>query len=195
MQREILVGLLLGDAHLETQNYGRTYRMKVEQSIIHREYVEHLYQSFRKWVLTSPKIKSVAGNKQLTYNYRLQTVGHGAFRFYGQQFYCEKQKCVPRLINRLLTPRGIAYWFMDDGSMKSKESKGIIFNTQGYKKREVESLVAVLMTKFGLKAQTRRQKEGYQIYISGDSYERFCEIVKPYLIEAMHYKLPPPRLT
>nr|NIQ06013.1 hypothetical protein [Candidatus Korarchaeota archaeon] len=31
-QREILVGLLLGDGHLETQNNGRTFRLKVEHS-------------------------------------------------------------------------------------------------------------------------------------------------------------------
>ena len=30
-QREVLVGLLLGDGHLETQNGGRTYRLKIEQ--------------------------------------------------------------------------------------------------------------------------------------------------------------------
>ncbi len=29
-QSEILVGLLLGDGHLETQKKGRTYRLKME---------------------------------------------------------------------------------------------------------------------------------------------------------------------
>ena len=36
-QREILVGILLGDAHLETQNRGRTYRLKVEHSLKEKE--------------------------------------------------------------------------------------------------------------------------------------------------------------
>lgn len=31
-QREITVGLLLGDGHLETRTNGRTYRLKVEHS-------------------------------------------------------------------------------------------------------------------------------------------------------------------
>lgn len=194
-QREIVIGLLLGDAHFETQNRGKTYRMKIEQSAIHRDYVDHLYQVFRKWVLTPPKTKSVVTRNKLTQNYRFQTVNHGAFRYYAHQFYCAHKKCVPKLINRMLTQRAIAYWFMDDGSIKSKESKGIIFNTQGYIKKDVERLVSVLKEKFSLKAKPRKQKEGYQIYISGDSYERFCNIVKPYLIKEMSYKLPPARLT
>ena len=31
VQREIVVGVLLGDAHLETQDRGRSYRLKIEQ--------------------------------------------------------------------------------------------------------------------------------------------------------------------
>ena len=41
-QRETLVGVLLGDACLETQNRGRTYRVKFEQSAQHEAYVRHL---------------------------------------------------------------------------------------------------------------------------------------------------------
>ncbi len=194
-QREILTGILLGDAHLETQNRGRTYRLKIEQSLEHREYVEHLYQVFREWVLTPPKIRSVVTNGVLTQNYRFSTLSHGAFRFYAHQFYSNGRKCVPKIIKRLLTYRSIAYWFMDDGSIKSKESKGIILNTQAYTKKEVKTLVNILLNKFGLMANLRRQKEGYQIYISGESYERFCEIVRPYIIKDMEYKLPPARRT
>lgn len=194
-QREILIGLLLGDAHLETQNNGRTYRLKIEQSISHQAYVNHLYHLFQEWILTPPKKRSVMSNGVLTNNYRFSTVSHGAFRFYAQQFYRDSKKCIPKLIKHLLNPRAIAYWFMDDGSIKSKESKGIIFNTQGYKRNEVEILINVLITKFDLKAKIRRQKDGYQIYISGESYERFCSIVQPYLLKEMHYKLPPARRT
>ncbi len=41
IQRDVLIGILLGNAHLETQNGGRTYRLKVEQSARHEAYVHH----------------------------------------------------------------------------------------------------------------------------------------------------------
>ena len=194
-QREILVGLLLGDAHLETQNRGRTYRLKIEQSERHRAYVEHLYKVFKAWVLTPPQSKEKHSKGHVSKNWWFQTVSHGAFRFYAQQFYREGRKRVPSLIHRWITPCALAYWFMDDGSVKSRQSKGVVINTQDYTQSEVERLAAVLRERFGLKVKPRKQKEGFQIYISGESYESFREIVEPYLIEGMRYKLPPARQT
>src|SRR3989344_5057867 len=118
-QKEILVGLLLGDGHLETQNDGRTYRLKIEHSYLQKEYVDWLYDIFKEWVLTPPqeKIQSFGGVQYRKFWF--STVSHGAFRFYGQQFYREKKKVLPRLIHKWLSPLAMAIWFMDDGSIKS----------------------------------------------------------------------------
>lgn len=194
-QREVLIGLLLGDAHLETQNQGRTYRLKIEQSLKHRDYVQHLYEIFRPWVLTPPQLKEKSSRGHTSWNCWFQTVSHGAFRFYAHQFYIERQRRVPKLIHRWLTPRALSYWFMDDGSMKSSQSEGVILNTQSYSISDIHRLVDVLQEEFGLQAKPRRQQEGFQIYISGKSCERFREFVEPYLIASMRYKLPRARQT
>jgi len=194
-QREVLVGILLGDACLETQNQGRTYRLKIEQSERHQAYLNHLYHLFEEWVLTPPRRRSVVSRGHESWNWVFQTVSHGAFRFYAHQFYEDKRKRVPKLIHRWLTPRALAYWFMDDGSIKSRESKGVLLNTQAFHRSEVERLVQVLQNLFGLQAGPRKQKEGYQITISGTSYERFLELVAPYILEDMRYKVPPARRT
>src|SRR5438552_10966212 len=183
VQREALVGLLLGDACLETQNRGRTYRLKIEQCARQEAYVDHLYSLFQEWVLTPPGARSKrASNGTVTTNLAFQTVSHSAFRFYAQQFYAEGRKSVPELIHHWLTPRGLAYWFMDDGSMKSNQSKGVIFNTQGFQRPDVERLIEVLVRPFGLQATIRKQSDGWQIYVSGTSFERFLELVGPYVI-------------
>jgi len=189
LQREVLVGIILGDAHLETRNNGRTYRVKFEYSAKQCEYVEHLYEIFKEWVLTSPQEKIDATHKNLWF----QTISHAAFRFYAHQFYDGRKKCVPKNIHRFLTKRNIAYWFMDDGSIKSRESKGVIFNTQGFEKNGVENLVKILNSKFGLKASIRKQSDGWQIYISGVSYEKFREAIDPYILDSMRYKIPKDR--
>ena len=46
-QREIIIGKLLGDGHLETQNKGKTYRLKIEHSIKQREHVDWLYSNLK----------------------------------------------------------------------------------------------------------------------------------------------------
>jgi hypothetical protein len=79
---------------------------------------------------------------------------------------------------------------MDDGSIKSKQSKGIFFNTQGFTFKEVMILSNILTKKFKLQTSTCKQKNGYQIYISGHSYELLRSLIFPYLIESMYYKFP-----
>ena len=193
LQREILVGILLGDAHLESQNNGKTYRLKIEQSLKHRDYVAHLHGHFREWVLTEPRAKEVKRYGKTSYNVVFATVAHEAFRFFAHQFYDGRKKKVPALIHRWLTPMALAYWFMDDGSMKSSQSKGVILNTQGFLRAEVERLCEILARKFGLKVSLRSQREGWQLYFSGESYERLGSLIGPHLIPAMTYKWPQAR--
>lgn len=184
----------MGDACLETQNAGRSYRLKIEQGSAHADYVQHLYSVLRDWVLSPPRPKQGQTRGVTTLNLAFQTVSHSELSFYGELFYRSRRKIVPETIGELLTARGLAHWFMDDGSMKSRESKGVLFNTQAFSSDDVNRLIEVL-AKFGLLARTRRQSDGNQIYVSGASYERFVELVNPYVIEAMRYKVPQPRRT
>lgn len=196
VQRETLVGLLLGDACLETQNRGRTYRLKIEQSARKRAYVNHLYQLFQEWVLTPPGVRSkCASNGRVTENLAFQTVSHSAFRFYAQQFYCEGRKRVPELIDHWLTPRGLSYWLMDDGSLKSSQSKGVILNTHCFDHQDLERLSGCLSDRFGLQVAPRRQPGGVQLYVSGHSFEQLSAIVDPFLVPEMRYKVPLARRT
>ena len=57
LQRSILVGLLLGDGHLETITRDRTYRLKVEHSLKQKEYVDWLYEQFKDFVSAAPYTK------------------------------------------------------------------------------------------------------------------------------------------
>ena len=195
-QRETLIGILLGDAHLETRDKGRTYRLKIEQSARHEAYVRHLKLIFDPWVLTGPRQRTKTSSQGTeTISWAFNTVSHAAFRFYAHQFYVDNKKQVPKLIHRWLTPRGMAFWFMDDGSIKSRQSKGVIFNTQGFDTPGVERLIQVLVTKFQLKAKRRHQTDGDQIYVSGESYEHFVRLIDDWVIPEMRYKLPQARRT
>jgi hypothetical protein len=185
-QKEVLIGILLGDGHLEQMSEA-TYRLKIEQSAEKSEYINHLYIIFKDCCNLEPILKiKPNGNKSLFF----QTKTSISLNFYGKQFYKNKIKIVPSLLARWLTPRVLAYWFMDDGSIKSKQSKGTILNTQGFTKAEVEFLIELLKTKFNLEAKIRLQKDGYQIYISGHSYELLKSLIYEYLLDSMKYKFP-----
>ena len=188
-QREIVVGLLLGDGHLETQNNGQTYRLKIEHTYWQKEYADWLYQIFKDWVLTPPQKKEQIVNGVKYDKYWFSTISHGAFRFYARQFYRGKRKILPKLIGKWLTPLSIAIWFMDDGSIKSKYHRALILNTQSFTKLELEMMIEILRRKFDIQTNLRKQRNLYQLLITGPSAEKLAGIIKPYLIPSMNYKL------
>ena len=194
-QREILVGLLLGDGHLEIQNQGRTYRLKIEHSLTQRDYVDWLYHEFSDWVLTGPQEKTQQvtwkNHEARTYQkYWFNTVSVGSFRFYAQQFYQAKKKRIPRLIHKWITPCALAVWYMDDGAIKSNAHRIVLFNTQGFLKEDLVRLQGVLKKKFGIITTLRAQKEGWQIYVTSEGVAPFRTCVEPFILPSMRYKLP-----
>jgi len=188
-QREVIVGTLLGDGHLEWQQKGKVPRLLIEHSIKQKDFVDWKYKELKSLVRTPPKIKERAVNSKVYQKYWFRTLSLSSFRFYHHQFYQENKKVVPKLVHKWLTPLALAIWFMDDGSIKSKYHKARIINTQRFKKSDVERLISVLSEKYGVSAKLRKQKEGYQIYLLSETINRFVEIVKPYIIPSMMYKL------
>lgn len=194
-QREILVGTLLGDSHLETQNQGRTYRLKVEHSFKQKEYVNWLYREFKDWVLSPPKVRerfvrlrTVSG---VCAKYYFNTLGAGSLRFYAQQFYSEGKKVVPRLIRRWLTPLALAVWYMDDGSIKSNHHRTVFLNTHGFASRDLQALQKAFLEKFGIKTQLRRaDRHQQQIYFLAETVDKFLTMIERHIIPSMRYKLP-----
>lgn len=193
-QREILIGTLLGDSHLETQNEGRTYRLKVEHSFKQKEYVDWLYQEFREWVLSPPKIRerfvSLRTVSGVYPKYYFNTLSTGSLRFYAQQFYSEGKKVAPRLIHRWLTSLALAIWYMDDGSIKSNHHRTVFLNTHGFAICDLRALQKALLEKFNIKTQLRADRHQQQIYFSAETVDKFLRMIECYIIPSMRYKLP-----
>jgi hypothetical protein len=62
-QHEVLVGILLGDANLQTESQGRTYRLRVTQVEQNREYLFALYEIFKPLVTTPPRLDSFVDSR------------------------------------------------------------------------------------------------------------------------------------
>ena len=94
IQREVIVGTLLGDAvpcgH-PLQKGKPTLNVRFAQNLARAEYVQHLYEIFsgkHNFVGTPPRVQKIRGGgaqdrKQIWF----QTYGHPDFKFYDQLFY------------------------------------------------------------------------------------------------------------
>lgn len=190
-QRDIIVGLMLGDGCLETQTNGRTYRLKIEQSLLHKEYVDWLYAKLNNLVLTSPKEKTKKIMNKIYKNYGFQTISSGNFRFFAQQFYDRnsKSKKIPKNIRKLLNPLVLSIWFMDDGQIKSSKHRALLINCQCFSKKDLRLLQDALKNKFGTESILKKERIGSRIYLLSETIHKFLAIVKPYIIPSMEYKL------
>jgi len=189
-QKEILIGILLGDGHLERLYTPTSGRLKVEHSYKQKDYVDWLYNEFRDWVRSKPKVKRKKVWNKIYQNYGFLTYGHRLLGKFHEEFYRKRKKIIPNDLEQDITPLGLAIWYMDDGSIKSRRHKGIFLNTQGFRENDVKKLQRILGNKFGISSTTRKEKNGRQIYLGGKSGEKFIEIIKPYIIPSMEYKIP-----
>jgi len=188
-QRDILVGLLLGDGHLETLNNGRTYRLKVEHSEKQHDYLAWLHKEFREWIPGGIVEKRHREHRCVAFT----TYSHGAFRFYGQQFYDRNGiKKIPDRIKSMLSPIGLAVWFMDDGSRKSSRHKTYILHTLAFTKQDLERAKIALKEKFGIQVMIHKQNgRGLRLYIPSASAQKFEAHVREWVtpFASMRHKL------
>lgn len=191
-QREVLVGLMLGDGHIEQPYVKPRARLKFEQRAGMKAYVEWIHDIFRDWVRNGirSRTKSLKTTGRSYQYVGFTTFAHEELYSYRKLFYPNGRKIIPTNIGELLTPLGLAVWFMDDGSVKSHQSKGRILNTHSFTRVEIERLCTVLQENFSLDAWPRNQQDGIQIYISGKSADVLQALLEPHFVPEMRYKLP-----
>lgn len=186
LQRDILIGTLLGDSSA-SWNTNKT-KAKISFRQKNKEYLFHLYEVFQNFITAPPTQNPNTGVWQC------DTRFFSVFRFYKHQFYDKNNvKQIPKLIHRWLTPRVIAYWYMDDGSKKwPGRSSGVRFCTDCFTKTQVKRLAQILTELYGVQTSTYRQRKDLRIYISGRGMNaiRFGRHILPYIHPSMMHKIP-----
>nr|YP_006072998.1 intronic ORF [Nitella hyalina]AEH42864.1 intronic ORF [Nitella hyalina] len=196
---DISIGLLLGDVSLQTQNNGKTYRIKFEYGNKNFEYAKHLYEKLAPWILSPPRAQDRVNTNGVTVRtWCFQTISHSAFLPLASIFLDQNRKkhIIPCLVEDYLTAQGLAYWYMDDGGRAdygNRTQKGMSLHTHGFKEHEVVLLCDGLKKKFDLQCWPKRNKKKFMIVISGHSYETVISLIGNSLIPSMKHKLPLPR--
>lgn len=192
---ELSVGVCLGDASIQTQDGGKTYRLKFSQSQNkHSEYLRHLHAQYHDWVLSDPFFDE----KREMLNF--QTLSHSEFRKLACIFVLDsqgklcKKHIKPFFVENYLTPRAFAYWIMDDGGRssynKDYQRKGFALNTHGFPKDQVEILCQGLQNRYGLHCWLKSNKNKWIIVISGRDHEKMMTLIREFIIPSMYHKIP-----
>jgi LAGLIDADG DNA endonuclease family protein len=195
---EILIGLLLGDGHLQCR-FGNSRFIYGQSSLRehHLNYFYHIFDLFKPFVSKEFKVKSrsfVDKRTKNTYSsIYFATLTLPCFTYYRNLFFnIHNTKIVPLNINQLLTPRGLAYWIMDDGSL---QNKGLHLSTYNFSYEEVillkNTLENLFKPDFLVKCSIHNHKKGYRIYIWEESIISVRNHIFQYMHKDMLYKINP----
>lgn len=215
IQKDVIIGTLLGDSSMSLNTNKPVYSIKFEQKAANKGYVIHLYSILKPYVGTGPSERYI-DKAQTRKAIWFRTYRHDSFIYYYNAFYQvtdffdEKTqtykkkgtKIVPKNIHKFLTARAVAYWFMDDGTYHLNTGSGLfnqsgcggqtksyLFSTQGFQKFEVKRLCDALKRNFDIDANVHKDKNYWRIYICKPSSDKFINLIQPYIHRNFYYKL------
>ena len=196
-QKDLLIGSLLGNASLQTEN-GQTWRVRFIHRALHLPYIEHKYQIMKDFCETGPKYSEYFDERtNKTYNrYYLNTITSDKFRYFANKFYKHEysigsKKYLPTTVIHDLTPKALAYWYMDSGALKwVGKSNAVRFCTDAFEPHHVIFLNHHLKEKFNLKCSIQKKDKIYRIGIAEESYPILKDLIYPHLLPCMYYKFP-----
>lgn len=193
-QRDILYGMLLGDAYLQKTGSANA-RLRLEHSFKQLALMawkfselEHIFQSEPKRL---ERIHPATGrvNKYV----RVQSY---AFPFLGklrEQFYAEDgvKQLPENLEDMLASPLTIAVWYMDDGHYDQRD-KSARFYLQAFEPEQIKRLINAFQDLYQIecKAYCRPDRRSCQLNFRKYDKDKILKLVEPHLIEEMKYKLP-----
>lgn len=188
----ILFGALLGDAYANRKTIDGV-RICFRQSIIHKEYLNWLYNFFfnRGYVSNLlPRIynKAIKGINIIYKGFEFNTFTFRSLNWLYDSFYYKGKKILPNinLLYIFLTPLALAVWIMDDGTFVGSSVRISSYN---FTKEEHERLVLFFKTKYDINCTIQLLDGRYCLYIKANSLKKLRKLVDPYIIPSMKYKI------
>lgn len=204
--KSAVIGMLLGDACLQTT--GHNYRIRIKHCKKQLEYLEFKLNILKRIEGANPSIKEKntflkktgktydgfeLSSKSIRYFYKIHKI----------MYLNNKKNITHNLLNRL-TPLGIAIWFMDDGYLwlqKRKNKDGSIrindrkikLATHCFSLEEQKIICQWLMAKYNISAkiykpEPKKNPEQYAICLNATNSNKFIDLVKDYILQPLFSK-------
>ena len=170
-QYQIVLGSFLGDGSLEKRSEFNTYRLRFTQGIAQLEYLTTKAECFQSYELGN----IVSGYTGLKGIYTAQSK---TFILDYDIWVCLQD----------LDVKGLAIWYMDDGSLSKANS--IIISSNSFTLEEHEVLVKLLQHRFDLTATIGKTRTYYELRFSVPESKKLLELIKDYMHENLDYKNP-----
>jgi uracil-DNA glycosylase family 4 len=182
---DVVCGTILGDGSINARSSYLSLAHSQKQEEYARLKADLLAElSPRVSELT---VAAVAGGAPTYPVIQVRTLAHRSLRTLRQNFYRPK-KMVPAWIADEINERMLAFWFMDDGYTRIRETRRPLAEiaTVGFSDEDLQTLMRGLI-RLGLAAKALRGR----LHFGVAATERLSEMIAPYVPPSMRYKLHP----
>jgi len=184
-QREIIVGVLLGDGHLLKRG-----AFQVSHSHSQLRYLRHLHtilSPLSRSISYYEKEMSVTGTNTYTFGFR--TKMHSWLKHLRKVFYPEGTKVFPEDFLKNLTPRSLAYWYFDDGNLDSNLPS---FALGDISLSEAQAVCGWVKGRFALDAYVKPASPStcQLMGLRARTTDLFFTLIQPFLLPELLHKVP-----
>lgn len=189
IQKQILVGTLLGDGCLYRDSNKNNYKLSFSHCEAQEQYFLWKIAMFDPFINTHRKNIDKRGNSIML---QTSTICHKDFNMFGKMFYDSSRiKHVPDNLDMYLTPLTLAVWYQDDGNLHQKVNARIC--SHNFTEAENYKLAEYLKRCFDLKAKIMihkyKSKQYFMLTFNKENSQKLSDIVRPYIIDCMKYKI------
>lgn len=183
-QYQVMLGSFLGDGSIVKHGNSK-YRLKIRHGISQSEYCNWKADLFKR------------NTKQILNNgYSKKSAVEFSTTLFGidQEFSAKKKTCPQWIVDRI-DARGIAIWFMDDGSIIKKWNGSAVACLSTCSFDEASQVRFVNKFKsLGIDCHyslhnASNGKQYYSIYFNKKGFEGLCKLISPYVHTSMEYKV------
>lgn len=202
-QRGIVVGMVIGDGHIRTataadKKNGR--RIAAQISFAH-SFDQKEYAQRKVDVLNSIFGGKATLRDGVYQGYRrvYAAKSNPYFKTLKGMVYRDGKKYISSQVLSMLTPAGIAYWFMDDGSFGFRRNENgkitsVVSNLATCASREeVDRIISFFLEKHGVESKPAFHKgsKTWCIRMNTKGTKQFDNLIRKYMHHSMLYKLDP----
>ena len=193
--KDFLVGTLLGDGCLAKGGKKSDFRLSFSHCEKQKDYFLWKFDFLKPFTNNFYKSIDKRGNSIM---YQTKSICHPELNKYAKMFYdSSRRKIIPKDIESLLTPLGLAIWIMDDGNLNEKVNLRIC--SMGFNYSEHHILQKALKNKFGIDCIIReykyKSKLYYMLWFDKVNTIKFSNLIKNHIVESMKYKIVEPSET
>lgn len=182
---QVILGTTLGDTHLRKANEGGNVSGSCAHCLKQEEFIFSKY-NYLKNISKEPYLQKMHDERFFNPSYERWVWyinSNPALNEIYEKMYKDKIKFIDEELFRKIEPLGLAIWFMDDGA---NAKYGYVICTHSFSLKDLSIIQKVLLEKFDIHTTVRKCKS---LYITAKSKIKFKNLIQPFIIESMLYKL------